>query len=110
MAKNLFYISPSTGEWAETENSIEIVFFDMIQNLLIWYGEQPFNAENGIDYEAVFNLQKLITPEIGDITNQYLKYFSSITTTIIDNTTENLQIQIDVVLLTGDQLSETISI
>lgn len=107
---NIWYISAESGEWESSEDSINIKFHTMLHRMQTWLGEKPFNANDGIDYLAVFNRQALLIPGLEDIAADYYEYFDSITITLVSATASIITVKIEAVLLTGNKYSETITI
>lgn len=50
----------------------------MFQNLLLWKGENPLDAENGIDFKGIFEQSAYLPIEVENVANEYYSYFDNI--------------------------------
>lgn len=73
----IWYLDNS-GTPQSTNNSIEIIINELLQRILTWQGEKPFDASDGVDYEAVLNQQAFLKPQIEQIISDYNQYFTSV--------------------------------
>lgn len=102
------YFLNNDNEWAATDNSAMIKVEEMIQRMLTWRGEKSFDATDGVDYLAVLNKQALLKPQLEDIADLYAQYFD---VTIVDATSrnaENIAIQLQIVLKSGQAIARTL--
>jgi hypothetical protein len=92
----------NSGVFQSTTNSTVIKIEDMLQRLQTFKGEQAFNANNGIDYVAVFNKQAFLSPQIDAIISEYQPYFQSITYTYTLNADDTITVSLVIVTFAGD--------
>ena len=60
------------------KNNIYEPFYRCLQELLLWRGENPMDAERGVDYFAVFDNRKLLRNEITMVLDRYRDSFKLI--------------------------------
>jgi hypothetical protein len=99
-----------TGTWKSTTNSTLMKIEEMLQRIQTWKGEKPYDADDGVDYEAVFNKQEFLIPQLETISQDYLSYFNSITFTDITTDKNTITINVSIILLTGNTLTRSIPI
>jgi hypothetical protein len=99
-----------TGAWQSTTNSTLIKIEEMLQRFQTWKGEKPYDAADGVDYEAVLNKQEFLIPQLETISQEYASYFTSVTFNDVTSDKNTIEINVSIVLLTGNTLNRSILI
>lgn len=77
--KSLWYRDYSQGGvWSRTDNDTLIKANECIQELLLWSGENQFDIEAGVDYDAIFKSDKFIIADLDKVVSKYKPYFLDI--------------------------------
>lgn len=77
--KSLWYRDYSQGGvWSRTDNDSLIKANECIQEILLWSGENQFDTEAGVDYDAIFKSDKFIVADLDKVVSKYKRYFLDI--------------------------------
>lgn len=77
--KSLWYRDYSQGGiWSRTDNDTLIKANECIQEILLWSGENQFDTEAGVDYDAIFKSDKFIIANLDKVVSKYKSYFLDI--------------------------------
>lgn len=69
----------SIGKFENIDQSSKYYkLFTCLQELQLWLGENPMDADKGIDYFAVFENRKLLRNELTRVLDNYRNSFSTI--------------------------------
>lgn len=71
----MWYRDINSGNFQETSNSYEIQVQSFLQEVQVWYGEQPFDANNGVDWLAVLQGQADPRVQMNQIAERYINFF-----------------------------------
>ncbi len=83
------------NEWGETNDSLPTDFYNFVQILQTWKGEQDFNADNGVDWFNVLNGSVDIRMEINNIALLFSNIFNvEITDYVKASTSISLTLQV----------------
>lgn len=92
------YFDYKTKQWTSSENINDIKMNECIQELLLWKGEAPFWADNGLDYEGLFNGNTDITAGVLGIIEKYKKWFADI---LVDSVEEDEELLFNIGFVTN---------
>ena len=83
-----------------------------LEELQLWKGENPMDAEAGVDYFSVFNKQKFLQNELTTVLNKYSGEFeaTSIETIDYDEYTETIKASIIFTLPQNESVRITLDI
>lgn len=86
------------GSFAKTTNAELIKLENLFQELKLWKGENPMNAELGIDYLGIFENRVSLKSSVQSICDKYSDSFKSIDIGELDIGTEVATMPITVTL------------
>ena len=76
------------GSFAKTTNAELIQLESLFQELNLWKGENPINAELGVDYFGIFENRVSLKNSVQDICDKYNDSFKNIVIGEVTVTTE----------------------
>ncbi|HDZ5057792.1 TPA: hypothetical protein RTG63_001655 [Campylobacter jejuni] len=91
----MLHFNGNTGLFEKINSSHKLYsFYNCLQELQLWLGENPMDADKGIDYLAVFENKKLLRNELERVLDSYRDNFDIIEITKLErnNNDESLDV------------------
>lgn len=106
----MWYLN-SEGKFVSTTDAESIQIESLFQELLLWKGENPMNANLGIDYMGVFENRVFLKSSVEDICAKYAENFSNIEVgeLLYSDNGEILSLTITITLLDGSTIKRDLA-
>lgn len=106
----MWYLN-SEGKFVSTTDAELIQIENLFQELLLWKGENPMNANLGIDYMGVFENRVFLKSSVEDICAKYAENFFNIEVgeLLYSDNGEILSLTITITLIDGSTIKRDLA-
>ncbi|EGV1470920.1 hypothetical protein JF110_001645 [Campylobacter jejuni] len=93
----MMHFNDNTGKFEKINSSNKFYsFYNCLQELRLWLGENPMDSAKGIDYFSVFENKKLLRNEITRVIDKYRDSFDTIEITKLERNNKDESINVGI--------------